>query len=321
MIKNLTIQTMQPGDTAEALDLWRKQFTHFCSQSDIYPIWQDNLEEIEAYIHGRTVQGKALAARMDGRLAGYICYGTFNFHGAQSAFCHFPGNAAEIEGRARIYSLLYSELASQWVAKGIAAHYITISNADAEAKNALFDIGFGAYVMDGFKTFEALPPSEPSVEISIASLADAGDLYEVVKESKEYYLSSPIFLTMEPYPLEELCQLIEASTIFIAREQGKICGFFNLRIAFEHNIFRMTPKGCGMIDDIGAYIRPGFRGRNIGYQFIQAISTHCREHSIPCVHVDYETANLYANKFWKKFFTPTLLSLKRTVHTDAVKLE
>jgi GNAT superfamily N-acetyltransferase len=318
MNKPLTIHPMLPDDTAEALDLWRKQFACFGSHSDVYPLWQNNTGPIEAYIRDRAGKGRAMCARLEDAMVGYLCHDTFNFHGSPSAFCHFAGNASVLEGRVFIYQSLYQELARQLVEKGIASHYFTIAGADDEVKSALFDLGFGAYVMDGFKTFEPLPPREPASDISIASLNDAAELYEVVRDSKEYYLSSPIFLTMQPYPPEELVDLIQNSTIFIAREQGMICGFFNLRIASEDDIFRMTPKGCGMIDEIGAYIRPGFRGKNIGYAFMQAISTHCREHAVPCVHVDYETSNLFANAFWKKYFTPTLLSLKRTVHPDSI---
>jgi GNAT superfamily N-acetyltransferase len=320
MFKNLAIEPMQTNEIGKAIDLWQKQFTHFCSQSAIYPYWLNNTLEIEDYLNAKTSQGKSFVAKLDSKICGYLAYDAIKFHGSNSAICHFCGNAAELEGRNFIYTSLYTEIAKIWVNKGIANHYIGICSNDIEIKNVFFDIGFGAYLIDAFTNFEQTKHCDRSMEIVKAGTVDANDLYEVVKESKDYYFSSPIFLTMQPYALKDLTQLIETSTVFIARDQGKIIGFMNLRTAEENDIFRMSVKNCGRIDDIGAYIKQDYRGRNVGAQFMQAISAYCKENSIPCVHVDFETANLYANKFWKKYFTPTMLSLKRTLHSDSINI-
>jgi GNAT superfamily N-acetyltransferase len=320
MFKSPTIEPMQTNETGKAMVLWQKQLAHFCSQSAIYPHWQNHANEIEDFLNAKIIQGKSFVAKLDGKILGYLAYDAFKFHGAPSAICHFCGNASALEERAFIFTSLYKEVANIWLEKGIANHYITICHADSEIKNALFDIGFGSYLIDAFTNFDQKQPFEDSSQIVKAGTSDAKELYEIVKESKEYYFSSPIFLTMQPYTFEDLTHLIETSTIFIARDEGKIIGFMNLRTAEKNDIYRMSVKNCGMIDEIGAYIKADYRGRKLGEQFIQAISAYCKENSIPCVHVDFETANLYANKFWKKFFTPTFLSLKRTLHSDSINI-
>ncbi|MDF2686658.1 MAG: hypothetical protein K0S55_1840, partial [Clostridia bacterium] len=101
-----------------------------------------------------------------------------------------------------------------------------------------------------------------------------------------------------------------------AKHSNKIVGFMNLTIADNNDVFRMCSKGFGQIDEIGAYIKDEYRNKNIGNLFINAISEYCMQNNVPCVHVDFESANLYANRFWKKHFKPVMISLKRTTHAD-----
>ena len=49
---------------------------------------------------------------------------------------------------------------------------------------------------------------------------------------------------------------------------------------------------------------------------LKTVNDYCGEHNIPYIHVDFETANLYANKFWKKYFDPMLISMRRPINRD-----
>ena len=42
----------------------------------------------------------------------------------------------------------------------------------------------------------------------------------------------------------------------------------------------------------------------------------CNEKGIDYVHVDYESANLYASGFWPTHFVSTMFSVKRRVNPD-----
>ena len=71
-----------------------------------------------------------------------------------------------------------------------------------------------------------------------------------------------------------------------------------------------------MISEIGAYIKLEYRNKKIGMELLKFANNYCRGISAPYIHVDFETANLYGNKFWRKYFTPMLLSMRRTINKD-----
>lgn len=317
MYSKLTIKPLSKTHILALIDLWKKQFTSFCSNSELFSYWKGNTGNIEDFIERHAAEGRGVAADIDGKTVGYLAFDTFRFHGADSAFIFFAGNASILENRDHIYLSLYKALAQSWVDQGIKNHYFTICAANNTVKHALFDVGFGSYVVDAFlkpKPIQSTPDTICSIKK--ADESDANALFGLVKESLSYYSESPIFLKMENYPYEELMQLIKTGSIFIAKLSGEIVGFMSLTIAENFDIYRMCAKGFGQINEIGAYIKQSYRNQGIGRQLIAAMSEYCQSTQVPCIHVDFESANLYANKFWPKHFTPLMLSMKRTIHSD-----
>ena len=89
------------------------------------------------------------------------------------------------------------------------------------------------------------------------------------------------------------------------RTEGRIVGILDIEIAEDDNIFRMVTKGCAVVcGEVGAFIAEEYRDKGIGSLFMQAVSEYCVRNAIQCAHVPWETANPYANRFWRKFFTP-----------------
>lgn len=83
-----------------------------------------------------------------------------------------------------------------------------------------------------------------------------------------------------------------------------------------NNFINLSIKNCGLIDEIGAYIKEEYRNKKVGIELLKFANDYCKEMNVPYIHVDFETANLYANKFWKKHFTPMLLSMRRTINKN-----
>lgn len=317
MINRIKVIPMENGHIEELTILWEKQFDVFCCGNAMYNYWKNHSNLLKDYIQSHAENGNGITAWLDNKCVGYLAYETGEFHGAKSAFIPFAGNAAAMEGRESIYLALYKKASECWLDQGIRNQYYTIGAEDIELKNVLFDLGFGSYVVDCFSAqFTECMVTDTGITIEKAGEADAAELFEVVKESRDYYSLAPLFLIMEPYPYEDLVKLIAESNVFIAKDSKKIIGFMNLSISKEDDIISMCLKGFGQIDEIGAYIKDAYRGKQIGNLFIKAIAAYCRLNGIPCVHVDYESSNLYGNKFWRKHFTPALLSLKRTIHAD-----
>jgi len=317
MFNEITIEPIKAEYAHQLHYLWRTQFSYFCSDTDIYLPWEDYMRDIFTFIELHAKSGDGVVAKLKGEVAGFLAYDIFKFHGAKSAFIPFVGNAAALESRDDIYAAMYAEVARIWADKGIKSHYITIPAADSALKDNLFGIGFGAYVIDAYASLKPqIADFDDDIAVLPAQAEDAEALCALVDESADYYASSPIFLTRESYSLSEITRLIENSHIFLAKDGEELVGFINLSVSGRTNLFDMTLKGFGMIDEIGAYITKDYRSRNIGRRFIAAIAAYCAQNKIPCVHVDYETANPCARHFWPKYFTPVKLSLKRTLHAD-----
>jgi len=59
-----------------------------------------------------------------------------------------------------------------------------------------------------------------------------------------------------------------------------------------------------------------YRNKKIGSELLQTVNDYCGEVNSKYIHVDFETSNLYGNKFWKKYFNPMLLSMRRTINKN-----
>ena len=137
-----------------------------------------------------------------------------------------------------------------------------------------------------------------------------------MEESRYYYLKAPIFLKRDIYTKEALFKLIGESNIFIAWDNSVPIGIMSLILSERYNIETLAVIGSGLIKDLGAYIKPEYRGKGIGKRLLKEVFDHCKNASIPYVHLSYETANPYANRFWRKYFKPIILSVRRTVNKD-----
>jgi len=89
-----------------------------------------------------------------------------------------------------------------------------------------------------------------------------------------------------------------------------IVTFFSLDVQLKRVLFNLG------FDELGAYIQPSCRGHGIGARLLSYVLEWCREQRIDHIHVDYESANLYASGFWSKYFTPTMYSVRRRVNPD-----
>ena len=317
MYNRIIIEQINDNHVLDSLKLWELQLSHFCSKMDMFSYWKNNVADAFNSIKAHAKGGRGEIAKIEDEIVGYLVYDDFNFHGKHSAFVPFIGNAAVTHNRDYIYLSMYRELSKIWVEKGIRSHYLTISTEDVDVKSALFDVGFGSYLIDAFaKPKPKADILSSDIYIEKAELGDLYELYEVVRESEAYYAQPPIFLKREEITVNELSEIIKSGNVFIAKDKGKIVGFINLSVSDSNDILSMSAKGFGQLDEIGAYIGKDYRNKNIGNLLINRVFEYSMENQIPCIHVDFETANMYANKFWRKHFKPGFISLKRTIHSD-----
>lgn len=316
MINELEICNMEELDIAEAEKIWVAQYQLYCDNNSFPSYWKDDTELLEKYLKMKVKNQSALVAKLDSRVIGFLSYDVFPFNGESSVFCPAIGHAAIEEYKESVYLALYKSISQQWVNNNIFNHMWTIFYSDVKLKNILFDLGYGSYLIDAFSDCNIKNSEKSIYDIRKATNKDSDILYELVKESNEYYSSAPLFLRRDEVTLKEVEELILKSNVFIAWDKENPVGFINLSTAENNNFIDLSVKSCGLIDEIGAYIKLEYRNKKIGIELLKAVNDYCREIKTEYIHVDFETSNLYGNKFWKKYFTPMLLSMRRTINKN-----
>jgi len=312
------ITLMQKGDIPQAMALWHNQYLKHCSREFLPDFWDGGQKEMESFLLHQIKNSNAIVAIKDGQTTGYLTWIYADFHSEKSAFCPIVGHAAIEEEKEQIYRALYNYASQKWIENNAFNHLWMIFRDDALLKNMLYDIGFGAHVMDTCqKTSDVSLKVNSPYRISTATLEDVNILYSLMEESRIYYVSPPIFLKRDVYTKEMISSFIKDNIVFIAWDGNIPMGFFGLTRSERYNIETLAVPGSGLIAGLGAYIKEEYRGRGIGKRLLKEVFDYCQEVSIPYLHLSYETANPFANRFWPKYFKPAILSVRRTVNKDA----
>lgn len=321
MANNYEICRMQESEVVHAVTIWLQQYELYCARTDLFPhYWRENVSEITRYLTNKALNGAAIAVRSGTKMLGYLAYDELPFNGEKSVFCPAIAHAAIDEYKEEAYLSLYKHISKEWVDRDIFNHMWTIFYNDTKLRSILYDLGFGSYLVDAYAHTNDAFISNMAYKVTEAKLQDTELLYNLIDESKEYYRSAPIFLNRDQYLKEDIEAIIEKNKIFIAWDAHHAIGFIHVGISQRYNIFNLSIKNCGLIDEIGAYIKPEYRGKGLGKDLLKNVFDYCINNGICAIHVDFETANLFANKFWKKYFKPMLLSTRRTINKNINEL-
>ncbi len=317
MTCDIKIDQMKKEDIDRAIEIFCSQYERYCGNNDNFPdTWRQGNRDIEEFLISRVDAGRALAARSGNELIGYLCYDVFDFNGESSAFCPTMGHSSLEEFKQDVYHSLYASVSQEWVKQNIFNHMWTIFSNDKELERMLFDLGFGSYLVDVFSKPIVDVEGNPDIDITRASSDDVAVLHELVDETRDFYRSAPLFLRRERISEIAILNIISDGNVFIAWDGDKPVGFINMSVAEDNDTIDLSVAGCGMIDLIGIYIKPEYRSMGIGIGLLKSISDHCLANDIPLIHADFETANLFGNKFWRKHMHPMLLSMRRTINKN-----
>ena len=312
------ISRMKKKEIPELIAIWHNQYSKYCSSMVIPDFLSDGEKSIMTYLENQINHGNAIIAKKDDVITGYMAWTYFDFHNEKSAFCPITGHAAIEEDSETIYHELYNYAAQIWVDDDRFNHLWMIYNDDHLLKDMLYDIGFGSHVIDAYtKIQEPVCRTDSKYKISVAAYNDAEVLLELMKESVHFYIESPIFLKRNDYELDDIIDMIKKDHLVVAWDNDLPIVVMNLSVQIGYNIENLASTNTGLISKVGAYIKPKYRGLGIGKCMLNEVMKHCTEKNIQYIHVCFETANPFANIFWRKHFKPIILSVRRTVNKDA----
>lgn len=311
------ISKMKKEEIPELVRIWHNQYSKYCNGAVTPDFMSGGKNSIRMYLENQVNQGNAIISKKDGVITGYIAWMYFDFHNEKSAFCPIVGHAAIEEDSQTIYHELYNHAAQIWVDDNRYNHLWMIYNDDHTLKDMLYDIGFGSHVIDAYtKVQKPVCQIDCKYKISVAARSDAEVLLALVRESEDFYIESPIFLKRSVYELDDVIDMINTDHLLVAWDRDIPIGIMNLSIQTGHNIENLSVTNTGLISKAGAYIKPEYRGLGIGQCLLNEVIKHCAEKNIHYLHVCFETANPFANVFWRKHFKPIILSVRRTVNKD-----
>ena len=152
-----------------------------------------------------------------------------------------------------------------------------------------------------------------------ATRKDLDELFALVKESDAFYAKAPLFLRRESETEAQIAEMLTSPdyAVFVATENDTIVGYMNTRCHSENDMLTLSDTATALIDPLGAYLKEEYRGRGIGKQLLHEVVTWSSQRKITTIHVDFESANYYANQFWPKYFVPILSSVRRHLNGDA----
>jgi GNAT superfamily N-acetyltransferase len=110
---------------------------------------------------------------------------------------------------------------------------------------------------------------------------------------------------------------ISRNGVFAAWDHDCLIGVTSVNVNQGYHFKRLTTTDSAYIESPGAFVRSEYRGKGVGAGLLKKVFDHRTEAGKSCVHVSFEIANPYANRFWPKYFRPAVRSVRRTINKDA----
>lgn len=266
--------------------------------------------------------GLSVAAVENGRLMGFWgCMGPWeNEFGsnAKGMFTPIHFHGAVREKRENIYRRMYQSLAERLVRQGIAYHTVALYAHDFSAVQGLFTCGFGMRCVDAVRTLDEINVTGESARgITCREIgrADFPKIRKLRAGLGEHLGKSPCFIKMSDADIENWQQRKESGSVrvFAAWQEEEPVAYLEIAKDGE-NFVTEVPE---MQNICGAYCRPADRGQNIMQMLLNHVIAVLKEEGCSRLGVDYESLNLSAWSFWKKYFDAYTCSLTRRIVESA----
>jgi GNAT superfamily N-acetyltransferase len=303
---NLHVIPLADHHLAEACALFRAAYDRERSASPLLPFEPLGNGDRVQTLFASAGRGPGVAAFSSDRMVGYLSTtARFPWKGQRAAICREHAHAAVGTDRARVYELMYTALAEEWVASGSHLHILCCFAHDAELHDVVFRLGFGALIAENLRD---LSPVAGVPAADVVEEPDPASVRHLDGEHARYYRGSPIFLSKQ----EEDLPHGAGDALFVHRDRGESQGYFV--------VGPCTGEGEGLLlggtntaQVKSAFLRPELRGRGIGGALLGRCVEWARERGYDRLFVEHETANITGAAFWRRHFTPYLHACMRYV--------
>lgn len=251
--------------------------------------------------------GLGSAAYEDGRMVGFLgAVSPFEglFGPVLGTFSPLHAHAAAAQGRERIYSLLYQDAATRWVAQGITSHAIVLYASDVTAVHAFFTNGFGLRTVDAVREMRRIELRAPlSRQIGLAELPSErfGEILPLHNGLSAHAHASPFFMPVPRYSAEMLAETLRErnARVFVAQQGKRVIGYMEVTDYGENFITHLPamPNICG------AYLYPDYRGQGIYDALLDKVIATLQAEGYTHLGVDFEGFNPTARGFWLRHFS------------------
>jgi GNAT superfamily N-acetyltransferase len=257
--------------------------------------------------------GPGVAARRDGRLAGYVLWRPLAAClGQPAAYSPEWANGALPEDSARIYAAMYAAIAGEWVGGGRTCHLIGLLAHDADAIGAWHRLGFGMVAADAARDLSPVNAGDARVSIRRAGVDDQAACVSLDRALQRHLAAPPTCLYIEDAEAGA-AQVLggPAHAVWVAERAEKAVAYLRIGPATEDACTIIRDPGTASIT--GAYTLPEVRGAGVGSALLDRALAWAREEGYARCTVDYEPMNVPGARFWRRYFAPVVYALARHI--------
>ena len=255
-----------------------------------------------------------VAALQGSRLVGFLtAWHMPNFRGKRSIFSPEWANAAVLEDSARIYDALYREISGDWSTEKYSAHYISLFPNDRQALQQWHWLGFGMFAVDGLRSVEPIPCSQPGVQIRRAGLEDIETVVALHDELWKYIKGPPIFVLNDRNDRKFFEEWLQDSgkVIWLACSQDEPLAFLRMGPADDDVCTIIVDEQTTSI--YAAFTCQKARRAGVATALLaQALQSAQSCGYLRCA-VPFEPMNRLGSQFWLRYFQPVCYSFLRII--------
>lgn len=318
---SLEIEPIKEIHLSKVIDIWLSQYKEsIASGSLVSQSWLTNISLLRNFITNHINEKKGVVARSGDAIVGYFLFDSFMFHGENTAFSPIIGHGALSSYKVLSYQAMYQYLSTEWIEQGILNHLLTFFSYDRLLKDFLYELGFGLYGVDAFRSTDPILLSDGNLTILEADMNLIADLIRLEEDCRLFFKQAPLFLVSNPHSLDYYKNVFEneGKTIFLAKIHDEVVGFITISKNDDEDMMTLADKSTGMIT--GTFVQPEHRSSGIGTYLLQRCVEWSQKMGLDRIHVDFESANLFGYRFWLKHFTPALYSVNRKINHDIIKV-